>query len=121
MAEKLSAAQKTIGDFAPKLVELTDEVLFGDIWERPGLSKRDRSQITVGHEREGDLSEVTRLTGRCGSRFRRGEGVIEPLEVALGAQQPRNHWAQVLATSQARRTARSPALAAHSSARRRSP
>jgi 4-carboxymuconolactone decarboxylase len=36
-----------IGDFAPKLVELTDEVLFGDVWERPGLSKRDRSLVTV--------------------------------------------------------------------------
>lgn len=36
-----------IGDFAPKLVELTDNVLFGDIWERPGLSPRDRSVITV--------------------------------------------------------------------------
>jgi 4-carboxymuconolactone decarboxylase len=32
---------------APKLVELTDDVLFGDVWERPGLSKRDRSMITV--------------------------------------------------------------------------
>jgi 4-carboxymuconolactone decarboxylase len=31
---------------APKLRELTDEVLFGDVWERPGLSKRDRSLIT---------------------------------------------------------------------------
>ena len=34
-------------DFAPKLMELNEEVLFGDIWERPGLSKRDRSLITV--------------------------------------------------------------------------
>lgn len=41
-----SAAQKTLGDFAPKLVELTDDVLFGDVWERPQLSKRDRSLIT---------------------------------------------------------------------------
>jgi 4-carboxymuconolactone decarboxylase len=32
---------------APKLVELTDDVLFGDVWERTGLSKRDRSLITV--------------------------------------------------------------------------
>jgi 4-carboxymuconolactone decarboxylase len=32
---------------APKLVELTDDVLFGDVWERPGLSKRDRSLVTV--------------------------------------------------------------------------
>jgi 4-carboxymuconolactone decarboxylase len=42
-----SAAQQAIGDFSPKLVSLTDDVLFGDIWERPGLSKRDRSLITV--------------------------------------------------------------------------
>nr|WP_294524831.1 carboxymuconolactone decarboxylase family protein [uncultured Rhodopila sp.] len=31
----------------PKLIELTDDVLFGDIWERPELSKRDRSLITI--------------------------------------------------------------------------
>jgi 4-carboxymuconolactone decarboxylase len=47
MAEEPTPAQKMIGDFAPKLVELTDEVLFGDVWERPGLSPRDRSLITV--------------------------------------------------------------------------
>ncbi len=41
-----TAAQKTIADIAPKLAELTDEVLFGDVWERPQLSKRDRSLIT---------------------------------------------------------------------------
>ncbi len=39
-------AQKTIGDIAPKLAQLTDDVLFGDVWERPQLSKRDRSLIT---------------------------------------------------------------------------
>jgi len=41
-----SAAYKIIGDFAPKLVDLTDDLIFGDIWERPQLSKRDRSLIT---------------------------------------------------------------------------
>ena len=41
-----SAARKVLGEFAPKLVDLTDEVLFGDVWERPQLSKRDRSMIT---------------------------------------------------------------------------
>jgi 4-carboxymuconolactone decarboxylase len=40
-------AQRLIGDFSPKLVELTDNVLFGDVWERPQLSKRDRSLATV--------------------------------------------------------------------------
>jgi 4-carboxymuconolactone decarboxylase len=42
-----SVARERIGDVAPKLVELTENVLFGDVWERPGLSKRDRSLITV--------------------------------------------------------------------------
>jgi 4-carboxymuconolactone decarboxylase len=47
MGKEPSVIEKMIGDFAPKLVELTDRVLFGDIWERPDLSKRDRSLITV--------------------------------------------------------------------------
>src|SRR5206468_7065290 len=40
----------TIGqvrDVFPKLGELTDKVVFGDVWERPGLAKRDRSLVTV--------------------------------------------------------------------------
>ena len=41
-----SAAREALRAFAPKLVDLTDNVLFGDVWERPGLSKRDRSLIT---------------------------------------------------------------------------
>lgn len=36
-----------MADIAPKMVELTDGVLYGDIWERPQLSKRDRSLVTV--------------------------------------------------------------------------
>ena len=47
MNKEPSAAEKMIGDFAPKLVDLTDRVLFGDVWERPELSKRDRSLVTV--------------------------------------------------------------------------
>ncbi|UHD44089.1 carboxymuconolactone decarboxylase family protein [Aureimonas altamirensis] len=46
-AQQQSRAQQLMGDVAPKLAELTDDVLFGDIWERPGLAKRDRSLITV--------------------------------------------------------------------------
>ena len=42
-----SRAQQLMGDIAPKLAELTDSVLFGDVWERPGLSKRDRSLVTI--------------------------------------------------------------------------
>jgi 4-carboxymuconolactone decarboxylase len=45
--ERPTRAQQLIGDFAPKLVSLTDDVLFGDIWARTELSPRDRSLITV--------------------------------------------------------------------------
>jgi 4-carboxymuconolactone decarboxylase len=47
MSKEPSAAEKMIGDFAPELVDLTDRVLFGEVWERPQLSKRDRSLATV--------------------------------------------------------------------------
>lgn len=47
MSKPSNAADKLIGDFAPKLVELTDRVLFDDMWERAELSKRDRSLIAV--------------------------------------------------------------------------
>ncbi len=45
--EQPRPSQRAIGDFAPKLAELTDNVLYGDVWERPELSKRDRSLVTV--------------------------------------------------------------------------
>jgi len=47
MPKQTSMARSQIGDIAPKLVSLTEDVLFGDVWEGPGLSKRDRSLITV--------------------------------------------------------------------------
>lgn len=36
-----------VDEIAPKLAQLTGDVLFGDVWERPGLSRRDRSLVTV--------------------------------------------------------------------------
>jgi 4-carboxymuconolactone decarboxylase len=46
-AEQPSRAQQLMGGVAPKLAELTDSVLYADIWERPQLSKRDRSLVTA--------------------------------------------------------------------------
>jgi 4-carboxymuconolactone decarboxylase len=34
-------------DVVPKLREVVETIIYGDIWERPELSKRDRSLITV--------------------------------------------------------------------------
>jgi len=40
-------AQRQFGDVNPKFAALTDDVLYGDVWARPGLSPRDRSLVTV--------------------------------------------------------------------------
>ena len=42
-----SNARKSFGDIAPALADYTDRVLFGDLWERPNLSPRDRSLVTI--------------------------------------------------------------------------
>ncbi len=42
--------KKATDDFmsiAPEFAKLTEELLFGDIWNRPELSQRDKSLITV--------------------------------------------------------------------------
>jgi len=73
MADENSVGQKAYGDVASGLADLSDRVLFGEVWERPGLSKRDRSLITVaalvagyrhnelpGHTRRALANGVTR-------------------------------------------------------------
>jgi 4-carboxymuconolactone decarboxylase len=47
MSDRPTAARKSFGHIAPALAGYTDDVLFGDVWERPGLRARDRSLITV--------------------------------------------------------------------------
>jgi len=43
----VSASRNEVRTVAPKLIELTETLVYPDIWERPGLSKRDRSLITL--------------------------------------------------------------------------
>ena len=42
-----TAGHVQLGEFAPKFAELNDDVLFEEVWNRPGLSPHDRSMITV--------------------------------------------------------------------------
>src|SRR3954452_8483597 len=44
---QVGGGRRAIGDVAPKLAALTDDVLFDDVWNRAELSARDRSLITV--------------------------------------------------------------------------
>jgi 4-carboxymuconolactone decarboxylase len=47
VTEKFPAARQAFGDIAPDLGAYTDDLLFGDLWLRPGLSPRHRSLVTV--------------------------------------------------------------------------
>ncbi|MGE5463193.1 MAG: carboxymuconolactone decarboxylase family protein [Syntrophothermus sp.] len=80
-SKELSPAQKLIGDFAPKLAELTDDVLFGDVWERAELSKRDRSLITVAALIANGNTE--QLTGHLNRAKENGLSETELAEVIM--------------------------------------
>jgi len=72
--KQVGGGRRAIGDIAPKLAELTDDVLFDDVWIRGELAARDRSLITVaalvaggdtdqlrfhlGHARDNGVSEA---------------------------------------------------------------
>lgn len=46
-ADEPSRAQQLMGGIAPRLADLTDDVLDGQVWSDPTLSPRDRSLVTV--------------------------------------------------------------------------
>ena len=46
-AQPTSPARERIRGTVPKLAEISDTLIYGEVWERPQLSKRDRSLITV--------------------------------------------------------------------------
>lgn len=44
---KQTAGRDGLGDFAPKFAELNDDILFGEVWSREGLSLKMRSILTI--------------------------------------------------------------------------
>lgn len=42
-----SSSKAKVRSVVPKLIEVVDKTIYGDIWERPELSKRDRSMVTI--------------------------------------------------------------------------
>jgi 4-carboxymuconolactone decarboxylase len=76
-----TVAQKLVGDFAPKLAQLTDDVLFGDVWERAELSPRDRSLVTVAALIANGNTE--QLTGHLSRAKQNGLSETELAEVII--------------------------------------
>ncbi len=79
--KQASVAQQLVGDFAPKLAELTDDVLFGDVWAREELSPRDRSLITVAALITGGNTE--QLPGHLNRAKANGLSEAELAEVII--------------------------------------
>jgi 4-carboxymuconolactone decarboxylase len=64
--KQVGGGRRSIGDIAPKLAALTDDVLFEDVWNRAGLSARDRSLVTVAAlVAGGDAAQLTFHLGRA--------------------------------------------------------
>jgi 4-carboxymuconolactone decarboxylase len=71
--KQVGGGRRSIGDIAPKLAALTDDVLFDDVWNRSDLAARDRSLITVAAlVAGGDADQLRFHLGRA-----RDNGVTE--------------------------------------------
>lgn len=77
----MTTPREIMREVAPKLGEMTVDVLFGDIWERPELSKRDRSLITVANLVA--LYRTDQLKGHIGRALDNGVTKSEISEVIL--------------------------------------
>jgi len=64
--KQVGGGRRTVGDVAPKLAELTDDVLFDDVWNRTELAARDRSLLTVAAlDAGGDADQLRFHLGRA--------------------------------------------------------
>ena len=77
----MTTPRSIMQEVSPKLAEMTVDVLFGDIWERPELSKRDRSLITVANLVA--LYRTDHLKGHIGRALDNGVTRNEISEVIL--------------------------------------
>ena len=73
MAQQPNPARERVRGIVPKMIEISEQVIYGDIWERPGLSKRDRSLIVVATLIATYRPEQLKGSSRQGARQRRHE------------------------------------------------
>lgn len=89
--KQIGGGRKMFGTFAPKLADLTDDVRFEDVWNRPELSARDRSLITVAVLTAGGNTQ--RLGSHLGRALENGvtrEELIEAItHLTLNSGLPR--------------------------------
>jgi 4-carboxymuconolactone decarboxylase len=77
---QVGGGRRAIGDIAPKLAALTDDVLFDDVWNRPGLAARDRSLVTVAALiAGGDAAQLQFHLGRAKENGVTEEELVETI------------------------------------------
>ncbi|PPF85605.1 4-carboxymuconolactone decarboxylase [Subtercola sp. Z020] len=96
---QVGGGRRMFGEFAPKLAALTDDVLFEDVWNRPELSARDRSLITVAVlAAGGDTAQLEFHLGRAVENGVTKDELIEALtHVTLYAGWPKGMGAMGVA------------------------
>ncbi|RIJ51777.1 carboxymuconolactone decarboxylase family protein [Clavibacter lycopersici] len=96
---QIGGGRRALGGFAPKLAALTDDVLFDDVWNRPELSPRDRSLITVAVlAAGGDLDQLGFHLGRGVENGLTREELVEAItHVAFYAGWPKGMGAMGVA------------------------
>lgn len=96
---QVGGGRRMFGEFAPKLAALTDDVLFEDVWNRPELSARDRSLITVAVlAAGGDTAQLEFHLGRAVENGVTKDELIEALtHVTLYAGWPKGMGAMGIA------------------------
>ena len=52
----MGVAHDRIGDLAPRFAEITDDLLYGEVWNDTSLSSRDHSLITVAKALDNGLT-----------------------------------------------------------------
>jgi len=89
--KQLGGGRRMFGDFAPKLAQLTDDVLFEDVWNRLELSARDRSLVTVAVLTSGgDTEQLAFHLGRAVENGVTREELVEAItHVTLYAGWPK--------------------------------
>ena len=78
---KMTTSRQIVAEVSPKLGEMTVDMLYGDIWERSELSKRDRRLITVANLVA--LYRTDQLKGHIGRALDNGVTRSEISEVIL--------------------------------------
>lgn len=96
---QVGGGRRVLGGFAPKLAALTDDVLFDDVWNRPELSPRDRSLVTVAVlTAGGDLDQLRFHLGRARENGVSREALVETItHVAFSAGWPKGMGAMAVA------------------------